>query len=599
MYFSHVKEQYCSNDVVAVQIGPINLDCIPFAPRRSQLVDYQDAYQKRLIHEEYFDWKTSDIHLLKTKGVPNARFRRFRKFVVKWLRDNVEIIPEEVCYDELFNEWMSETNNYSGKKKDKFRARFEELCYGMSNREKKELLEMKSFIKEEFYEEAKHPRMIISRSDDWKILVGGISHRMEKLLFHGDKTAHWFVKGTPVSEYPKRMEEIRQKWPVIMETDYSSFEGSFSNYYANICEVLLFKHVLKCHPDWFNFISQMYPMGPIERLYTLLTDKPQLNQDLVDSLDMTDPYSMWLSWMELLKRDEDGRVPHPDEFMSQASEYSPAIKNKYVTMFIPAGRKSGEMWTSLANGFSNLMNMLFLCSENRVACDGMVEGDDGFFGVSSKKLGSCHFKDLGFNIKLEYATESYELSFCGQRYNPDTMNVLISPEIINRMGWTCSRRYFKCGLKTKLKLLKGKARSAYELGCKSPMVSVLAWKIYTSLNVQEKLRRSFRFRDQHMDEVDLLNPPEVNYSDRLMYEKMFGVSPQEQIRFEDEIISSPDLRDFHFPFRDFYNNVNRIVSNAEVDGFPTSDQTVHNVKFSLKQWKIQQLNLDYTYQDWN
>jgi len=55
--------------------------------------------------------------------------------------------------------------------------------------------------------------------------------------------------------------------------------------------------------------------------------------------------------------------------------------SKYVKIEVEATRMSGEMNTSLGNGFSNLMFMLYACHVQGIAAEGIVEGDDGVFAL--------------------------------------------------------------------------------------------------------------------------------------------------------------------------------------------------------------------------
>ncbi len=77
---------------------------------------------------------------------------------------------------------------------------------------------------------------------------------------------------------------------------------------------------------------------------------------------------------------------------------------------------SGEMNTSLGNGFSNLMFMLYACEIQGIECDGIVEGDDGAFALSLKpgqKFDESIFAEMGLTIKLEKHTDLMSMSFCG------------------------------------------------------------------------------------------------------------------------------------------------------------------------------------------
>jgi len=143
--------------------------------------------------------------------------------------------------------------------------------------------------------------------------------------------------------------------------------------------------------------------------------------------------------------------------------------NKLMIVKVLGSRMSGDMCTSLGNGFTNLMLMLFVCSEHKVHCVGVVEGDDGLFRIDTKDLKIIQaddFMKLGFEIKLAVRATIGESSFCGLMYGSSYENVRDPLEVLCRFGWTKSPRRFG-GPRVMAGLLRAKALSlAYELpGC--------------------------------------------------------------------------------------------------------------------------------------
>lgn len=167
---------------------------------------------------------------------------------------------------------------------------------------------VKSFIKWEQYEEFKYPRGINSRSDAFKCAVGPIFHHIEKILFQ-DKH---FVKYIPIGDRPKWvMDRLSGVGCRFVETDYSTFETSFIKEVMEAVEMVL-----------YEYMTSSLPGGQ--------------------------------AWYQLVHK-------------AMTGKNSCSFRDFLVEL--SATRMSGEMCTSLGNGFTNLMVMLFLCEENGVMCD--------------------------------------------------------------------------------------------------------------------------------------------------------------------------------------------------------------------------------------
>jgi hypothetical protein len=135
-------------------------------------------------------------------------------------------------------------------------------------------------------------------------------------------------------------------------------------------------------------------------------------------------------------------------------------------------RMSGEMCTSLGNGFTNLMLAKFLCFKQGCEYYGVVEGDDSLF-YTNADLTPSHFERLGFTIKMIRVERLFDASFCGLNLSQD-LNALcdVRKKLLN-FGWTHSVLKLS-GSKVRKQLLKAKAMSLlYEMP-RCPIVSVLA-----------------------------------------------------------------------------------------------------------------------------
>jgi len=100
-------------------------------------------------------------------------------------------------------------------------------------------------------------------------------------------------------------------------------------------------------------------------------------------------------------------------------------------------RYSGEMCTSLGNGWTNYVLMKFVLRTHNLMGRGFVEGDDGIFQVSGM-VDAAWFKELGFNVKLEMETDLGRCGFCSLNFGPDGQNVREPREVLAGFGWSFS-----------------------------------------------------------------------------------------------------------------------------------------------------------------
>jgi hypothetical protein len=160
-----------------------------------------------------------------------------------------------------------------------------------------------------------------------------------------------FLKGCNNEEKIAYMSQLPDV-PCV-QTDFSSFEGSFDKNMIRICETQLFIHMLK-HTDQNGLIA---------------------------------------------------------DFLKATSKAH--VKNPHLTYVGPPFRMSGDMWTSIFNGFANLMLMKFVAAEMKwEKLQGFVEGDDGLFLIGGDLPPDSLFQKLGFKLKLEKYERPCEAGFC-------------------------------------------------------------------------------------------------------------------------------------------------------------------------------------------
>lgn len=455
------------NDTVSVQIGPVNLAHIPFAPRKNARNEY-NGIVKRLIHAH----KLPDRKLV----------RKVSEFVRKEILPFISPLPPAMTDEELREEWNRD-NSYTAKRKEKL-TELAETHYATKNRPTKEILQCNMFMKDEFYEDKKHARLIISRTDTFKGIVGPYIHAFDKELFHGHFSNH-FVKGKDSAWKVARMKEIESKFPMFMETDYSSFEGSQCASIQNAIECQVLRHFLKNYPKIWSYVKATFDPPSYDR-------KPKKNEKRKATFD---------------------------------------ISSRYHQLHLVGNRKSGEMWTSSGNGLTNLVIMMFLAKEKNLSWDGIVEGDDGFFGVTNQDITSDDYSKLGFTIKLAYETDPNYLSFCGLRFSRNA-DLVVDPENLNRIGWVVKRQYFSAKKKKRLSLLKAKALSLLAEAPACPITSTLAKSLIRNIRTKED------YSDLDAWYIDWLRHEKVDYTKeisektRLDFSIMFGIPVSTQKSIE-------------------------------------------------------------------
>jgi hypothetical protein len=207
---------------------------------------------------------------------------------------------------------------------------------------------------------------------------------------------------------------------------------------------------------------------------------------------------------------------------------------------IKARRMSGEMNTSLGNGFTNLMIIKFFVHEynrghaNKIKIDGIVEGDDGLFvilgDVSSDTI-SEFYERLGFLLKVEQIPDPCKASFCGLTF-PESGQVVRDPRrFVQKFGWTGSM--VNGGPKLMDALLRAKALSAIYETPHCPIVGVLARR---ALDLTRDVSPRF-VRDGFHDIPDEVNVPEFSplADTRELFAEKFHVNLETQLLIEDAI----------------------------------------------------------------
>jgi hypothetical protein len=360
--------------------------------------------------------------------------------------------------------------------------------------------EVKSFVKDEFYPEYKHARAINSRSDIFKVLCGPIFKAIEKKLF----ALKPFIKKVPVDKRPEYIVDlIHRIGHKYFTTDYTSFESHFTRMMQMQCDFILLDHMTKNLP---------------------IRDTVELIKSVLAGENV--------------------------------------IKFKNSTIKIQGKKMSGEMNTSLSNGFANLMFCLYIlethgCKEIE-AC---IEGDDGigsYIGPEPKKE---WFEEFGLLIKMELHERLETASFCGLVFDVvEKMNISDPRKILATFGWT-SAQYVRSKKTVHMNLLRCKALSlAYQYpGC--PITTTLASKVMHLTSGYDTIkfmaRQGSKIGDAYYRDLvkaaaeknakHLLVLQEPGPRTRLLVEELYGITLKQQIDIENYIESIDTVKPLSSP----------------------------------------------------
>lgn len=401
-------------------------------------------------------------------------------------------------------EWLERTN-YPQWRKDQLLLKLKEIRSFRDRDWKGKLVHfmIKGFMKDEHYTDWKQVREIWARDDGAKLYFGPYFKHMEDSIYAEPE----FIKHVPVRERADYIyDRLYSDGYVYVATDFSSFESHFTRDMMAACEFVLYKHMLKHYTEVY-----------------------QTMEEVLQGLNM--------------------------------------MTDKFFKVHVQARRMSGEMNTSLGNGFSNLMFMRAVSRFYGLGIpDGVVEGDDGLFRY---RVGfaptSQNFTDLGFNIKLDTHKKISYASFCGILFDEADKEVIADPrKILAQFGWT-SQKYANASHRTVMKLLRCKALSlahAYP-GC--PIVAELArygLRVTRSYNVKQFIasRRDLNMyeREKYIEadkyfrdskNRDELSVPikEIGMGTRLLVEELYGLDVKLQFEIETYLREKDDLEQIDLP----------------------------------------------------
>jgi hypothetical protein len=434
------------------------------------------------------------------RDVPKIHFGRMRE-MKRFVAKwcKANLTPLAPDCDTSVEAWLA-TTNYTESKKRELRQEFAWLEENGGELRAKDA-RCKSFVKDESYIAYKHFRQINARPDRYKVKVGPIFKLIEKAVF-----AHSaFIKKVPVHERPQYILDILQRdGAKYVATDYTSFEALFSKELLNAVEFQI-----------YAYMTQFLPEGA--------------------------------EFMRIVRGVQGGKNT------CQFKDYKTETVGR---------RMSGEMCTSLGNGVTNLLVMLFMCHQLGSKCVGVVEGDDGLFAIVGKIPTAEDFASLGMIIKIETHTRIETASFCGLVFDAEEqINITDVRKAMATFGWT-PQRYVSASDKTLQHLLRAKGFSLVHQYAGCPVLQALGHSALRRTAHLGAVSRSISKVSKNLTlyERDRLlafgssipEPKPVGPKTRSLVEELYGVTIAQQLALEKyletvEVIEPIPQMDVEYP----------------------------------------------------
>ena len=389
-------------------------------------------------------WAIGVLRRVATKPPPlNRMFRRqLRHFVRSFCHHVLEPIRPDT--DLSVEHWLTNVDYTLSRKASLLKTYRSNLAARVS----KKYTQVDGFVKNESYDEVKAPRLIHSRHDFFKAFSGPLFKAISDGLFKVTDKNSWFIKNVPVSDRPQVIcDKLFELGAEYISTDYTSYESHFTKEIMSNIEFGLYDFMVK-H----------------------------------------------------LSQEEKAKMAFIKEVISGKNR----CKYSHGGVTISATRMSGEMNTSLGNGFTNLILTLFLVYRkfvektgiksvpmflSRELVKGFVEGDDGLFVFKPGYRPTPEdYASVGFTIKVAVTRDLNKASFCGNVFDIVDKVVLTDPiEVLENFGWT-KKKYVRAGYSVRMQLLRSRALSMCHQYNGVPIVSALGRRI-------EFLTRGYSIRD--------------------------------------------------------------------------------------------------------
>lgn len=283
----------------------------------------------------------------------------------------------------------------------------------------------------------KTPRAINARSDTAKVTFGPLIKLLESAVYDitwPDTGLPAFIKHVPVSQRPRMLERLASlRVGEVICSDYTAFESCATPELMLACEFVLYRWIC----------------GSSSKAHSIL----DMFEEMVTGENKMD-YAHFCATLH-------------------------------------GSRMSGEMNTSLGNGFLNLCIISYVGFTLGKEIRGFVEGDDGIFvelTPSTSPLNTETMMASGALLKMEKPHAVSTAEFCGNIYVPGEYSNLTDPMwFLASASWYLDPQAYTINLKTRMQLLRARAMSGLAEYPGAPVISV--W-------CNEVLRRTAGYKER-------------------------------------------------------------------------------------------------------
>jgi len=324
-------------------------------------------------------------------------------FVQKFCEEFLVPLAPETSVD--VEDWLK-TTNYNERRKEQLRQADynvgESLAFYGKHRGKDLRYKVKGHMKNESYTAFKAARGIYARSDYSKLLFGPYAKAIEHEVFR----LPWFVKYVPVAERAQYIRKnVALEGATYVATDYSKFESGFSDSVMFALEREIFRYMTQHLATHSHFMR------------------------------------------------------HFDEAVLGENEIEFAAFKAHVI----AKRMSGEMFTSLGNGITNLILTMFtfeMAGHDFRELRGVFEGDDGLYvAPSGWRPNATVVNGLGFDLKMQVIEDWNLASFCGNLCDKWDNITVTDPVYVLSTNPFHDRKYAGARSSTLMSITRAKALS--------------------------------------------------------------------------------------------------------------------------------------------
>lgn len=217
-------------------------------------------------------------------------------------------------------------------------------------------------------------------------------------------------------------------------------------------------------------------------------------------------------------------------------------------------RMSGDMCTSLGNGFSNMMLMNYVCAKNGIDHIGIYEGDDGIL-KANKPIEQRMFRGLGVDIKLVQVARPDLGAFCGLVCAEDGTGITDPRKMLLNFGWSHSPYARHPHLS--LELLRAKAMSVVYEYPRCPIVTAIGMMgLRLTGGVTPRFgmgwweRQQLREMEAKFDSVLAMEKLGCTPAARELMQELFGIDIEWQLEIEARLQTYTE-GPLHLPHEDY------------------------------------------------